>query len=101
MGIDSQTGVSDKDRMMWEKVQAAGRKLMVVMTKVDLCHASDLHQNVAELIAAMQYLDKDLIWPYIHAVSAEHDLGMRELRAGLAVESLSGIGLERYLRKIA
>merc|ERR1711920_1053816 len=76
------------DTYFWETVQGAGHKLMVVLTKVDRCHADDLHRNVAEVIAALQPLDRDLVWPYVHAVSAEHDLGMRELRASISTEAV-------------
>lgn len=89
--VDAAKGLSREDTRMWDAVQGAGRRLMVVLTKVDRCHAADLHNNVAEILAALQPLDKDLVWPYVHAVSAEHDLGMRELRASLGEESLSGI----------
>mmetsp|Transcript_23616 Transcript_23616/g.74500 ORF Transcript_23616/g.74500 Transcript_23616/m.74500 type:complete len:85 (+) Transcript_23616:512-766(+) len=60
---------------------------MVVLTKADCCHAEDLHRNVAEVIAALQPLERGLIWPYVHAVSAEHGLGMRELRASLSLDA--------------
>ncbi|CAK0872639.1 unnamed protein product [Prorocentrum cordatum] len=76
-----------EDTRIWETVQGAGRKLMVVLTKVDRCHADDLHRNVAEVTAALQHLDRELVWPFVHAVSADHDLGMRELRASLSIEA--------------
>mmetsp|Transcript_1320 Transcript_1320/g.3331 ORF Transcript_1320/g.3331 Transcript_1320/m.3331 type:complete len:267 (+) Transcript_1320:2-802(+) len=86
--VDASRGISRQDTAMWDKVQGAGRMLMVVLTKVDLCHPEDLHRNVAEVIAALQPLDKSLVWPYIHAVSSDQELGLRELRASLSVESL-------------
>lgn len=96
--VDASAGLSREDTQLWEAIQRAGRRLMVVLTKVDLCHPEDLHRNVAEIIAALQPLDRDLVWPYLHAVSAEHDLGMRELRASLAADSLGGLGLDPALR---
>lgn len=94
--IDAAGGLSSEDIQFWDKVQGAGKRVMVVLTKVDLCHPADLHMNVSEVLAALQPLDKELVWPYIHAVSAEHDLGIRELRASLSVQSISGarVGLE-------
>jgi len=88
--VDANAGLSSDDVRFWDVVQKQGRKLMVVLTKVDRCHPADLHRNVAEVLAALQPLDKDLVWPYVHAVSAEADLGMRELRASLAVERVGG-----------
>jgi len=89
--IDAAVGLKREDMRAWDTVQGAGRRLMVVLTKVDRCHADDLHRNVAEILAALQPLDRDLVWPYVHAVSAEHDLGLRELRASLSVESALGL----------
>lgn len=88
--IDARKGLSREDTKFWDLVQKSGRVLMVVITKVDLCHPDDLHRNVAEVLAAMQPLDKKLVWPYVHAISAEHDLGMRELRASLSIEAIGG-----------
>merc|ERR1712110_844461 len=85
--IDASAGPSKGDLHIWDSAQAAGRKLMVVLTKVDLCHAEDLHSNVVEVLTALRHLDTTLVWPYVHAVSAEHGLGMRELRASIAAES--------------
>lgn len=88
--VDAAVGLRPADVRIWDLVQSAKRQLMVVLTKVDRCHTEDLHRNVTEVLAALQPLDKDLVWPYVHAVSAEYDLGMRELRASLSVESIAG-----------
>lgn len=85
--IDASVGLQRSDQWIWDRVQGAGRKLMVVLTKVDKCHQEDLHRNVSEVMAVLQTLDKNLVWPYIHSVSSLHDLGLRELRASLATES--------------
>lgn len=99
--IDASTGLTREDTRMWDAVQGSGRRLMVVLTKVDLCHPEDLHRNVAEVLAALQALDPDLVWPYVHAVSAEHQMGLRELRASLSVEAISGLRLEKKAAKAA
>merc|ERR1712008_378393 len=78
--VDSSEGMKEADVKLWGTIQGAGRRLMIVLTKVDRCHPEDLHRNVTEVIASLQHLDKELIWPYIHAVSAEYDLGLKELR---------------------
>jgi len=85
--VDAAVGLKGSDLQVWGAVHRAGRRLMVVLTKADRCHAEDLHRNVAEVIAALQPLERGLVWPYVHAVSSEHDLGIRELRASLSAEA--------------
>ncbi|CAE7581764.1 engB, partial [Symbiodinium pilosum] len=80
---DASRGLRRDDERIWEAVMGSGRQLMVVLTKADRCHPEDLHRNVAEVLAALQPLDHELVWPYVHAVSAELNLGLRELRASL------------------
>eukprot|EP00913_Durusdinium_trenchii_P022731 g21347.t1 len=82
--VDSSQGLRRQDERLWETVMESGRQMMVVLTKADKCHPVDLHKNVAEVLAALQHLDQELIWPYVHAVSAEHDLGLREFRASVS-----------------
>eukprot|EP00929_Paragymnodinium_shiwhaense_P062209 TRINITY_DN31054_c0_g1_i1.p1 TRINITY_DN31054_c0_g1~~TRINITY_DN31054_c0_g1_i1.p1 ORF type:complete len:300 (-),score=65.75 TRINITY_DN31054_c0_g1_i1:253-1152(-) len=93
--VDASVGVSREDLRFWEAVQQARRQLMVVLTKVDKCHRKDLHKSVTSVLAYLQQLDKDYVWPYVHAVSAEHDMGMTELRASLAMESRASVKVAR------
>jgi len=88
--VDAARGLTREDTQFWDVIQSFGRRVMVVLTKVDRCHVVDLHRNVAEVLAALQPLDKELVWPYVHAVSAQYDFGMRELRTSLSVESCTG-----------
>ncbi|CAE8610752.1 unnamed protein product, partial [Polarella glacialis] len=97
--IDASRGLRRDDQKMWEVIQGAGRPLQVVLTKADLCHPEDLHRNVAEILAALQPMKKELVWPYVHAVSAAEDLGMRELRASLSLVSVQGARL--FARQLA
>eukprot|EP00434_Breviolum_minutum_P023804 symbB.v1.2.020998.t1/scaffold1794.1/size101098/5 len=97
--VDSHRGLRREDERLWETVMESGRQMMVVLTKADRCHPSDLHKNVAEVIAALQHFDKELVWPYIHAVSAEHHLGLRELRASLSSLSRRGAQLLREMQE--
>eukprot|EP00747_Dinoflagellata_sp_TGD_P168286 gnl/TRDRNA2_/TRDRNA2_194307_c0_seq1.p1 gnl/TRDRNA2_/TRDRNA2_194307_c0~~gnl/TRDRNA2_/TRDRNA2_194307_c0_seq1.p1 ORF type:complete len:264 (-),score=30.32 gnl/TRDRNA2_/TRDRNA2_194307_c0_seq1:1-792(-) len=92
--VNAVRGYSKEDLHFWEQAQAAGRKVMVVLTKVDLCHAEDLHRNVSDVLNALHSLDQKYVWPYLHAVSAEQDMGMRELRASLAAESRAAAAAE-------
>ena len=61
--VDSARGLRKEDERLWETVMDSGRQMMVVLTKADRCHPSDLHRNVAEVLAALQHLDPELIWP--------------------------------------
>lgn len=93
--IDASAGLRRDDTRFWDVVQGAGKKLMVVLTKVDRCHTEDLHRTMAEVLAALQPLDHELVWPYVHAVSAQENMGMRELRSSLSMESISGRAVAR------
>eukprot|EP00435_Cladocopium_sp_Y103_P031463 s539_g8.t1 len=63
--VDSYRGLRRDDERLWETVMDSGRQMMVVLTKADRCHPVDLHKNVSEVIAALQHLDRDLIWPLL------------------------------------
>ena len=61
--VDSAMGLRREDERLWEQVMDSGQQMMVVLTKADRCHPLDLHKHVAEVLAALQHFDQELIWP--------------------------------------
>ncbi|CEM02712.1 unnamed protein product [Vitrella brassicaformis CCMP3155] len=56
----------------------------LVLTKVDLLKPMDLHSLMMRVVVALQQLPLELVWPFVHAVSAREHLGVAELRCSLS-----------------
>ncbi|CEM39516.1 unnamed protein product [Vitrella brassicaformis CCMP3155] len=56
----------------------------LVLTKVDLLKPMDLHSLMMRVVVALQQLPLELVWPFVHAVSAREHLGVADLRCSLS-----------------
>jgi GTP-binding protein len=82
--IDGTTGIKELDDAVMTMLQDKGIPVQLVITKVDLLSRTRLHETVSEAVAHILRKPRDRVFPFIHAVSAERDLGMTELRHCLA-----------------
>ncbi|CEM39523.1 unnamed protein product [Vitrella brassicaformis CCMP3155] len=82
--IESTRGPEELDERLWDMLQEKGRRLMLVLTKVDLLKPMDLHSLMMRVVVALQQLPPELVWPFVHAVSAREHLGVAELRCSLS-----------------
>ncbi|CEM36188.1 unnamed protein product, partial [Vitrella brassicaformis CCMP3155] len=74
--IESTRGPEELDERLWDMLQEKGRRLMLVLTKVDLLKPMDLHSLMMRVVVALQQLPPELVWPFVHAVSAREHLGV-------------------------
>ena len=81
--IDCGKGVSDLDYGVMEMLQSRHIPVQAVLTKIDVVSQKQLHSVMDSTRDRIVQLDRKLLFPYIHAVSALKDFGMIELRCGL------------------
>ncbi|KAF4755236.1 GTP-binding protein, partial [Perkinsus olseni] len=83
--VDARRGVKGLDRALWDMLQEKRIPFQVVLTKVDLVHdVYELHDTMEHMIAILQEYDREVLWPYIHAVSSLHKHGINDLLLSLS-----------------
>ncbi|KAF8821943.1 GTP-binding protein [Cardiosporidium cionae] len=83
--LDARRGEPDKlDLQLFEMLQTKEILFQVVLTKIDLLTALELHAMMLRIIALLESYQGGSYWPFLHAVSARHLLGIPELRCGLS-----------------
>eukprot|EP00916_Digyalum_oweni_P020803 GHVL01034660.1.p1 GENE.GHVL01034660.1~~GHVL01034660.1.p1 ORF type:complete len:174 (+),score=22.68 GHVL01034660.1:179-700(+) len=82
--IDVKEGIRELDETLWDHLIGRKMRFMVVLTKVDLLEPMQLHKAIAQIISKLQSYPEDLVWSWLHAVSARHLHGMQELRCSLS-----------------
>eukprot|EP00392_Amoebophrya_sp_AT5.2_P005091 g5100.t1 len=94
--IDVNVGFTDQDEKLWEMCILHQIPIQIVLTKCDKSSPWKLHNameqmlNLAEQVYDAEVRKKkndginNVIYPYIHAVSALENIGMQELRVSLA-----------------
>jgi GTP-binding protein len=85
--LDVNQGLGEDDLKFLEDLLAtrmmSSPQVMFVLTKVDSVNQFTLHDKVLETLNAMsEWENKGLaVWPYLHSISALHNLGLDELQA--------------------
>ncbi|KAF4715588.1 GTP-binding protein [Perkinsus olseni] len=83
--VDARRGVKGLDRALWDMLEEKKIPFQVVLTKVDLVHdVYELHDTMEHIIAILQEYDREVLWPYIHAVSSLHKHGINDLLLSLS-----------------
>jgi len=82
--IDGTVGIKELDDAVMTMLEDKGITVQLVITKVDRLTRSHLHEAVSQAVAHVLRRSRGTVFPYIHAVSAERDLGMDELRCDIA-----------------
>lgn len=86
--IDARKGVTNTDKLLWQLLIYRRIQFMVILTKTDKLQPAELHESVRNIISFLQDISLQYgyaVWPYVHAVSALHNLGMEELRQSLSI----------------
>uniref|UniRef100_A0A0G4HVK4 EngB-type G domain-containing protein n=1 Tax=Chromera velia CCMP2878 TaxID=1169474 RepID=A0A0G4HVK4_9ALVE len=92
--IEGPTGIGRLDEKLWEMMVEKNRQFMVVITKVDTLKPLELHALMLRVIASLEGVRaeaqsrdcrSDIVWPFVHAVAARYNEGMKELRCSLSV----------------
>lgn len=87
--IDVNEGIQSEDERFIESLlqvkMICEPQVMCVLTKVDTVSSKNLHNNVLSTLATMsEWQGRGLtIWPYVHALSAMHSLGVDELKSAI------------------
>merc|ERR1712216_75879 len=82
--VDARHGPKESDERLWDLLQSKNRQLMGVLTKVDCVDPMALNRVMAHVVSLLQQLSPTHVWPYVHAVSGLHGLGVDDLRASLS-----------------
>ena len=94
--IDAGEGFSTKDEKLWDMAVTNRVPIQVVLTKCDSVTPMKLHQRMQEMCLLVEQLageqtdlkgelsEQNLIYPYIHAISATENYGMGEFRVAIA-----------------
>ena len=82
--IDAKRGIKELDQVVLNMLQDRGQVAQIVLTKIDRVSQDHLHHVLAHTIDQLQRLDRRSVFPYVHAVSALHKMGMLELKCCLA-----------------
>ncbi|CBZ55827.1 putative GTP-binding protein [Neospora caninum Liverpool] len=79
-------GVEPLDEKLWQLLAEKDLPFQVVLTKVDLLSAPQLHEAMFNVLTRLQTVEKKetLLHPFVHAVSSRYNHGIPELRASLS-----------------
>ena len=82
--VSANKGVTKLDEAVMTMLCDKGITVQIILTKVDLLSRGSLHDATSQCVAHILRSPGGKFFPYIHAISAENELGMDELKCDLA-----------------
>lgn len=93
--IDCRHGIKSIDEQFWTTLsetpfhskRSHGAHILVCLTKTDLISTHEMDKLSRSTVSTLEHFRNSnkhfKLWPYLHAVSAESGLGLKELRASI------------------